>query len=139
MFAKGFGIFLAVLSCAPAGADHHRCDRVTCSIEVDLVSVAESKSYGLLIGAPRQGCKRVRFRVETLAHVLLGKTPVLRSGEVAVLRLGHGFAEGTNILLVTAEGCNALPSQARRVTLHKTAPDHGWRAGLIAASMVTSR
>lgn len=139
MNAKAFGIFLLFLPFSPADADHRPCDHAICPLEVDLVSIAKSKSYGLLLGAPSQGCKRVRFRVETQAHDLLGKTPVLKSGEISVLRLGQGFAEGSNKLLVTAEGCNARPSQARRVALRKSSPDHGWRAGLTAVLMVTSR
>jgi hypothetical protein len=101
-----------------------------------MASVDVDKAYGLLLGAPEAGCRRVRYRVETAGQVLLGKTPVLTSGEVAVVRIGNGFSTGAHRLIVTGEGCDKSPALARRVTMRKNSPDHGWRAALVDAAMV---
>jgi hypothetical protein len=99
-----------------------------------MASSSEERSYGLLIGAPDAGCRRVRYRVETSGQALLGRTPILAAGEVAVVRIGAGFRAGPHVLVVTGEGCSQAPGLSRRVTLRKTSPDHGWRAARVLAS-----
>ncbi len=47
-------------------------------------------SYGLLIAAPDSGCRHVRFRVSGAR--LLGQTPPLGPGELAVRAPGHGLS-----------------------------------------------
>lgn len=129
------GVGLLLLSAGSAFSEPHRCTRATCPNEVRIASVADHKVYGLLLGAPDAGCRRVRYRVETEGRVLLGKTPVLGAGEIAVVRLGNGFHPGSHTLIVTAEGCGSAPRLSRSVTLAKASPDHGWRA-VRYASMV---
>lgn len=126
----GFG--LALLSAGSAFSETHGCDHVICPNEIRIASIADTKVYGLLLGAPVRGCRRVRYRVETQARVLLGKTPALAAGEVAVVRLGKGFPPGAVTLIVTAEGCVSAPRLSRSVTLGKKSPDHGWRAVSVA-------
>jgi len=109
-------------------ADPALCARANCAYDFQLASVSETKSYGLLMAAPRTGCGHVRFRVETAAHGFLGRTPPLAPGEVAVVRMGPGFAEGVHALTIMAEGCSTAPSLVRRVTLDKPSPDHGVRS-----------
>ncbi len=130
------GLGLALIAGDPVLADHVDCSRAACPFDVALVSFAAERSYGLLLQAPASGCRRVRYRVETPGHDLLGKTAALRAGEIAVVRLGPGFAKGTHRLVVRAEGCGQAPVHARRVTLRKLAPDHGWRAGLVNAALL---
>jgi hypothetical protein len=136
MFA---GVGLLLLSAGSAFSEPGSCDRRVCPNEVRIASVADDKVYGLLIGAPDAGCQRVRYRVETEGRVLLGKTPALAAGEVAVVRLGNGFRPGAHTLIVTAEGCGRAPRLSRSVTLGKLSPDHGWRAAVISASSAVTR
>jgi hypothetical protein len=119
---------VALIWATAALADQIPCTDQTCRQVFHLTSVSETKSYGLLLAAPAQGCARVRFRVETLARVFLGHTPALAPGELAIVRIGHGFAEGGTELLIAAEGCPSPPALMRRVTLAKRSPDHGARA-----------
>ena len=133
MFA---GVCLLLLSAGSAFSEHQTCSRATCPHEVRMASTAAEKSYGLLLGAPDAGCRRVRYRVETTGQVLLGRTPVLAAGEVAVVRIGNGFQAGAHTLIVTAEGCSQAPVLSRRVTLKKMSPDHGWRAALFNAALI---
>lgn len=100
---------------------------MACPTTVSLSSLSEQQSYGLLLAAPETGCRRVRFRVEE-AGVLLGQTPPLGPGELAVVRLGRGFPKGQVRLRIAAIGCDRPPAAMRRVTLAKMSPDHGWRA-----------
>jgi hypothetical protein len=132
------GIGLLVLSAGSASSEHQTCGRATCPHEVELASVADGKVYGLLLGAPDAGCRRVRYRVETTGQVLLGKTPALAAGEVAVVLIGNGFPTGPHILTVTGEGCSKAPGLSRRVTLRKTSPDHGWRASVANAALAVT-
>jgi hypothetical protein len=127
-------IGLVLFPAGGASADHHSCNGTTCPVEVLIASVAEDKVYGLLIGAPKVECARVRYRVETVGLRLLGKTPALAAGEVAVVRIGNGYAPGAHVLLVSAEGCATAPHLSRQVTLRKVSPDHGWRATLVGAA-----
>jgi hypothetical protein len=130
------GVGLLVLSAGSVLSEPLTCTRAICPFEVQMASSADDKSYGLLLGAPEVGCRRVRYRVETTGQVLLGRTPVLAAGEVAVVRIGNGFHSGAHTLIVTGEDCGMAPVLSRRVTLKKTSPDHGWRAALILASMM---
>lgn len=111
----------------PAGADEARCDQRDCAMTVSFASISDSRSYGLLIAAPDAGCRHVRFRVEE-GGSLLGQTPPLAPGELAVVRMGHGFPAGENWVTVASVGCDAHPAAWRRVVLAKLSPDHGWRA-----------
>jgi hypothetical protein len=121
-----------LLSAFSVGAE--ACPKGGCRQVYPLASVSAGKSYGLLIAAPLTGCTRVRFRVESLARRFLGHTPALAPGEVFVVRIGSGFAEGQTLLRIVAEGCATPPALVRRVTLAKQSPDHGARAGAAAGS-----
>jgi hypothetical protein len=112
-----------------AGSAHSEtCTCAPCPQVVRIAALAEEKSYGLLLRAPEDGCRRVRYRVETVGQVLLGRTPALAAGEVAVVRIGRGLHPGVNDIVVIAEGCSKAPDLMRRVTFSKASPDHGWRA-----------
>ncbi len=124
-------VLSAMLSATPSQADP--CPRSGCRQNFPLSSVSEATSYGILLAAPTKGCLRVRFRVETVAQGFLGHTPALHPGEVAVVRIGHGFTEGETMLRIVAEGCATLPALVRRVTLAKRSPDHGARSSAMAA------
>lgn len=119
------GLALAVF--APVQAQEARCPLRGCVMAVNFASVSDSRSYGLLIAAPEAGCRHVRFRVEG-GGSLLGQTPPLAPGELAVVRMGRGFPEGENRVTVASVGCDAQPAAWRRVVLAKLSPDHGWRA-----------
>jgi hypothetical protein len=104
------------------------CTGTGCPFTFSLRSLSDLGQYGLLIAAPDSGCKRVRFRVESEGGSLLGQTPPLAAGELALIRFGQRFAEGDHALTIAADGCDTHPAATRRVTLRKTSPDHGWRA-----------
>jgi hypothetical protein len=123
MFA---GVGLLLLLAGSAHAD--TCTRAPCPHIVQIAALAEDKSYGLLLRAPEEGCRRVRYRIETTGEVLLGRSPALAAGEVAVERIGTGLRAGAHDIVVVAEGCSKAPDLMRRVTFGKTSPDHGWRA-----------
>jgi hypothetical protein len=91
-----------------------------------LTSFSESTRYGVLVVAPEQGCVASRVVIETARGTWRSST--LASGQVAVVRLGHGFATGEHELRVQTAGCRTEAHAARRVVLGKTSPDHGWRA-----------
>jgi hypothetical protein len=112
----------------PAFADAEACHTRGCPTSVRFSSVSDSRSYGLLIAAPESGCRHVRFRVEDDRSGFLGQSPPLKPGELAVIRLGHGFPKGENQVTVASVGCETPPAATRRVTFNKTGPDHGWRA-----------
>jgi hypothetical protein len=119
---------LCALSLSPVHARDTVCVAGICEPFFRLHSVSETKAYGLLLAAPAEGCRRVRYRVEGADAQPLGQTPPLSPGEIAVVRIGKGFAEGEHTLTIAVDGCRVLPAKARRVTLAKTSPDHGWRA-----------
>ena len=133
------GVKLLLLLAGSATAHPQTWDRAINMNMVRISSIAEDKVYGLLIGAPESGCRLVRYRVETVGRVLLGKTPVLAAGDVAIVRIGNGFRPGTHTLLVTAEGCSKSFQLFRQVTLRKASPDHGWRAARAKSTLVTAR
>ncbi len=118
-----FLLFPAVLSADPVA-----CLQRDCRQTYNLASTSERKAYGILVAAPDKGCVRVRYRIETLARVFLGHSPALAPGELFVVRIGHGFAQGHTPLTIIAEGCVTPPALLRRVTLAKSSPDHGARA-----------
>ena len=128
----GFG--LLYLISGPAVADHYPCTTLACPTPVELVSLDDGKAYGLLLAAPPAACRRLRYRVESADHDLVGLTLTLQPGEMALVRMGSGFAKGPHTLLVQAEGCDLAPVLARQVTLRKRSPDHGWRATMIKAA-----
>ncbi|RYI30949.1 MAG: hypothetical protein EON48_05075 [Acetobacteraceae bacterium] len=110
----------------PAFARDDGCTGTVCATAVVFQSVSALRSYGLLIAAPDSGCRHVRYRVKS-GDTLLGNTPALAPGELAVVHLGQGFPAGETRLTVASVGCNASPAATRRVVLAKAAPDHGWR------------
>jgi hypothetical protein len=121
---------LALLFPISAQADHSTgqdCRSNGCATSVRFTSISDTRSYGLLVAAPDTGCGRVRFRIEGEGAAFLGHTPPLAPGELAVVRMGRGFAAGEHRLTIASVGCAAHPSATRRVTLAKVAPDHGWR------------
>lgn len=136
MFRSLLAAGLAGLLSCPAFCEPQPCGRATCPALFHLSSSADSRTYALLLAAPEAGCPRVRYRVETASQVFLGHTPPLAPGEVAVVRLGAGFAEGVHVLHIAALGCATGPVLARRVTLRKASPDHGWRAAALLAGKV---
>jgi hypothetical protein len=99
-----------------------------CGTPYRFTSVSETRSYGILIAAPDVGCGAVRFRIEDDTATMLGQTPPLAPGELAVVRMGRGFAKGDHLLTIAAVGCAASPAATRRVTFAKRSPDHGWRS-----------
>ena len=111
----------------PVLADEDRCHLKGCMMSVSFASVSDNRSYGILFAAPESGCRHVRFRVEGEGS-LLGQTPPLAPGELAVVRMGRGFPAGENEVTVASVGCDAQPAAWRRVVLAKLSPDHGWRA-----------
>jgi hypothetical protein len=119
------GLCLSIASSAMA--DDASC-RASCQTSYRMTSLSATRAYGLLIAAPDTGCRHVRFRVQDLAAGFLGQTPPLAPGELAVVRMGRGFATGDHVLTIASEGCVARPAATRRVTLTKHSPDHGWRA-----------
>lgn len=123
LFLLGLTLALTV----PAYPRDDGCGGTGCPTAIFFQSVSMLRSYGLLIAAPDSGCRHVRFRVET-GGTLLGYTPPLAPGELAVVRMGHGFPEGENRVTVASVGCDAPPAATRRVVLAKVGPDHGWRA-----------
>jgi hypothetical protein len=129
------GVGLLLLFAGGAKAEPHSCDRSVCTYTFRIGSVADEKVYGLLISNSETGCRTVRYRVETAGRVLLGKTPALAAGDVAVVRIGSGFQPGAHTLVVTAKGCTKPSPIFRQVTLRKASPDHGWRAALANATL----
>jgi hypothetical protein len=126
MMTKAFvlaGLFLAMAP--PVAAETFHCQ--TGCTEYQLTSVSDTRRYGILIAAPDSGCRRVRFRIED-DGAMLGQTPPLAPGELAVVRISQGFAAGVHRLTIDAEGCATGPAATRRVTLAKQSPDHGWRS-----------
>ncbi|MES2915332.1 MAG: hypothetical protein V4753_09465 [Pseudomonadota bacterium] len=119
------GLVLALAASAAAETTDCRSD---CGTSWRLNSTSETRSYGILIAAPDSGCRHVRFRVEDAAATILGQTPPLEPGELAVVRMGNGFAKGDHLLTIAALGCKTGPAATRRVTLAKRSPDHGWRS-----------
>jgi hypothetical protein len=123
-----FWAVLAALVATVAGADSLTCRGPDCALAFNLQSVSDAKSYGLLLEAPTGACRRVRYSVTSAGAEVLGHTPPLGPGDVAVVRMGRGFAEGDHALTIAADGCADMPVVTRRVTLAKPSPDHGWRA-----------
>ncbi|MCU0827588.1 MAG: hypothetical protein MUE52_09315 [Tabrizicola sp.] len=121
-------VFGAVVALAQSVQAQVICEVKGCPTQFDLTSISENRSYAVLIAAPDVGCRRVRFRVEAGDTEFLGHTPPLGPGDLAVVRVGRGFAAGEHILTIASEGCDTRPAATRRVTLAKLSPDHGWRA-----------
>ena len=123
-------LLAAWLALAPTSltADPLACLGSGCPTAFNLVSVSGAGRYGVLIAAPDSGCRTVRFRVRLTGGDLLGLTPPLGPGELAVVRFGGPFAPGDHALTIAADGCDTPPAATRRVTLTKAGPDHGWRA-----------
>jgi hypothetical protein len=123
---------LGAMLAFPVLPDHGPCRADGCHAAFLLSSVSGHSRYGILIAAPDAGCRRVRFRVEDDGAAFLGHTPPLGPGELAVVRMGQGFAPGDHVLTISAEGCATVPAATRRVVLAKLSPDHGWRAAEVS-------
>jgi hypothetical protein len=108
-----------------AVAEDRVCPGQACPLSYSLTSTSETRRHDLLIAAPETGCHRVRFRVEGVVAGFLGHTPPLAPGELALVRVGRGYAAGDHQLTIAAEGCSVPPAATRRVTLAKLSPDHG--------------
>jgi hypothetical protein len=90
-----------------------------------MLSTSAELRYGLLVAAD-EGCTQSRVTVENEGEVW--KSATLGPGEIAVVRMGHGFAVGEHRLTVNSAGCRGVVHAARSVVLGKLSPDHGWRA-----------
>ena len=117
-----------LLLAAPVPVSSEVCGAKGCPTAVPFASTSGNRSYGLLVAAPETGCHHVRFRIEGAKARLLGQSPPLAPGELAVVRMGRGFPEGQNWVTIASVGCDTPPAAVRRVTLAKAGPDHSWRA-----------
>lgn len=120
--------WLALASPSNSDIDSGGCRKPNCATSVQFASTSEDRSYGLLVAAPDGGCRHVRFRIHDDHARLLGQSPPLAPGELALVRLGRGFPQGSNLVTVASIGCDQPPAAIRRVILAKAGPDHGWRA-----------
>lgn len=120
--------WLALATPTFSDTDSDRCDPRACATEVHFASTSEGRNYGLLVAAPDAGCRHVRFRVHGTNARVLGQSPPLAPGELAVVRMGRGFPQGQNWVTIASVGCGKPPSAIRRVILAKVGPDHSWRA-----------
>ncbi|MFN3575990.1 MAG: hypothetical protein ACK4TJ_03215 [Tabrizicola sp.] len=125
---------LALANTAQADRFSRACAPHGCRTTVLFASTSDNRSYGLLVAAPETGCDRVRFRIEHDRAGVLGQSPPLAPGELAVIRLGRGFPQGANRVTIASIGCDAPPAEARRVILANAGHDHSWRSGRILAS-----
>ncbi|MFN3993420.1 MAG: hypothetical protein ACK4IU_11000 [Tabrizicola flagellatus] len=125
---------LALANPAHADTDPRSCTPPGCRTTVLFASTSDSRSYGLLVAAPEAGCDRVRFRIEHDRAGVLGQSPPLAPGELAVIRLGQGFPQGENLVTIASIGCDMPPAEARRVILANSGHDHSWRAGRVLNS-----
>ncbi len=119
---------LALAAPTFSDADSLGCNVAGCATPVPFASTSEGRSYGLLVAAPDAGCRHVRFRVQDDNARFLGQSPPLAPGELAVVRIGHGFPQGRNVVTIASVGCDQPPAAIRRVILAKAGPDHSWRA-----------
>ncbi len=94
-----------------------------------LTSASPATSYGVLVMAPDSGCPASRVVVRANGHSW--KSATLAPGQLAVVRMGHGFAAGDHALAIETLGCDQPALAARRVVLAKLSPDHGWRGGAL--------
>lgn len=102
------------------------CGPATADTTFLLSSTSERVSYGVLVVAPDKGCAaaRVTVRAGGGGH---WRSATLGPGEIAVVRLGRGFAVGQHALQVGTAGCQGAAFPARRVLLGQASPGHGWR------------
>lgn len=138
-FASVFALSVVVAFASPSAASGP--DQAVCAgwghcppYTYTLASFSAARSYGVLVAVPDDmTCDLVRFRIRRPGGRTLGMTPPLLAGDVAVLRMGSGFASGNHDLLIEASGCALHPSEARRVLLGRQSADHGWRIRPAAA------
>ncbi|MCB6177365.1 hypothetical protein LHP98_04380 [Rhodobacter sp. Har01] len=127
--------FVSCLACLLVGG----LGAATRSAAEDLVftSYSEARAYGLVLTAPASGCPALRYKLVGALGAVLGRSPLLSPGEIAVVRIGRGFPEGANSLKIVTQGCAASPRAAlvplavRRIAVGKASPDHGWRGGAL--------
>lgn len=125
---------LALASPTLADTDARACAPPGCLTTVQFASTSDRRSYGLLVAAPESGCLRVRFRIQHDSAGILGQSPPLAPGELAVIRLGRGFPQGENRVTIVSIGCDAPPAETRRVILANNGHDHSWRSGQASAA-----
>jgi hypothetical protein len=112
----------ASLGAACLGAAAARADQT-----VVVASHSDRAVLGLLVTAPEAGCATTRILVEAGGRTLASRP--LRPGQIAIIRLGPGFAVGDHALTLRGVGCaGSAVFAARRVVLAKASPDHAWRA-----------
>ncbi len=94
-----------------------------------LTSTSASTSYGVLVMAPDTHC--AASRVVLSSDEGTWKSATLAPGELAVVRMGAGFSPGDHRVTMRVLGCDQRAIAARRVTLKKHSPDHGWRGAAL--------
>jgi hypothetical protein len=94
-----------------------------------LTSTSDTASYAVLVMAPETHC--AASRVVLSSGGASWKSPTLAPGELAVVRIGSGFAPGDHAVRMQVLGCDQPAFAARRVILSKHSPDHGWRGGAL--------
>ena len=119
----------------PAFAENPQCGLGAWCIStqhVGFYSVSDAAGYGVVLSAPHDlVCPDVRYRLLAADARAPLDSPPLGAGDVAVLRVGAGFAEGDHALLLVTEGpCTAHAVGVHPVRLSKPWPDHGWRTPL---------
>jgi hypothetical protein len=125
---------LGLLLAAPAvRAEPPSCDLGSyCAAHQSIAfySVNDGKPYAILLRAPESlACPDVRYRLIDAEARLVGDTPPLAQGQIAVLRIGQDYARGPHSLTVMTEGpCEARPQLLRPLRLNKPSPDHSWRS-----------
>lgn len=104
-----------------------------------LRSWSDLSLHGLVVQAPEgaAACRAVRFGVWQ-GQRLVGRTPTLGPGDLAVVRLGRGFGPGNHLLAIRSMGCLAAPVRPRRISLSTPWPDHGWRASVALSAAPAS-
>jgi hypothetical protein len=115
------------------------CESGRCGpLSVQLTSVSETARYGLLVTSPAEiACGSVQFIITDPARGVVGQTRAMLPGEMAVVRIGQGYAAGEHPLQILASGCPVQPRMVRRVRLGKPSPDHGWRAAAFVQAQFT--
>jgi hypothetical protein len=129
LFLNSFAVAVAAGSCENGGCG---------PLSVQLTSVSETARYGLLVTSPAEiTCGSVQFIITDPARGVVGQTRAMLPDEIAVVRIGQGYAAGEHALQILASGCPVRPDAVRRVRLGKTSPDHGWRAAAFVQAAFT--
>jgi hypothetical protein len=119
-FMKALLLALVPVLCSPVLFSPALADTVFL-----MSSTSEQVRYGLLVMSD-EDCAQGRVTVQS--GDAMWKSATLGPGEIAVVRMGNGFAVGAHALILNASGCIGVVHAARSVVLGKQSPDHGWRA-----------